>query len=155
MMDLVGRASHKIDGETLAKLIMPLKRALYTNNPVIVRRVLLALQRLARSNDGAIGLLLVPYFNQLLPRVNILRGRHQSRSYRHHTSCRIIDEHERSVDADLVRLIDNTLLVFEQCGGPDAFINIKFSIPTYEQQADVKQLSSAQLDTVVQPFGDV
>jgi hypothetical protein len=150
--DLVARASHKIDGETLAKLVVPLKRALYTNNPMIITRVLLVLQRLARSNDGAIGIALVPYFGQLLPRINIIRERNQSRARRHRASCRIVDDYEKSVETDLVRLIDDTLIVLEQFGGQDAFINIKFSVPTYEQQADVKQLSSPQLDTVVQPF---
>jgi hypothetical protein len=152
ILDLVERASHKINGETLSKMIVPLKRALYTNNPIVISRVLLVLQKLAHGNDGAIGIILVPYFNQLLPRINIIRERYQGKSSRNQRQCYIIDDYEKNIETNLVRLIDETLVVLEQCGGQDAFINIKFSIPTYEQQADVKQLSAAQMDTIVQPF---
>lgn len=31
-------------------------------------------------------------------------------------------------------LIDETLEAFERCGGDDAFINIKYMIPTYESR---------------------
>jgi len=31
-------------------------------------------------------------------------------------------------------LIDETLEGFERCGGDDAFINIKYMIPTYESR---------------------
>ena len=136
-MDLIGRASHKISIETLSKVIAPLKRALYTNDPIVIRRVLLVLQKLARGNDGAIGVALVPYFNQLLPIVNILKERNRRKK-----QCSAVDDYGRDSRNDLNRLIDETLVVLEQFGGPDAFINIKYSIPTYEQQADVKQFSS-------------
>ncbi|UJR24928.1 hypothetical protein I4U23_006292 [Adineta vaga] len=152
ILDLITRASHKIDDETLAKLIRPLKHALYTHNPIIIRRVLHVLQQLARGNDGALGIILVSNFNQLLPIINIIKERNQSKYRRKQTECHLIDDFERNTEIDLVRLIDETLLVLEEFGGQDAFINIKYSIPTYEQQIDVKQLSSAQMNTIVQPF---
>ena len=152
ILDLVERASHKIDGETIAKMIVPLKRALYTNDPIVISRVLLVLQKLARGNDGAIGIALVPFLNQLLPIINIIRERNQGRFYRNQRQCNIIDDHEKNVETDLLRLINETLVILEQFGGQDAFINIKFSVPTYEQQADVKQLSTTQRDTIAQPF---
>ncbi|CAF3863639.1 unnamed protein product [Adineta steineri] len=152
ILDLITRASHKIDGETLSKLIVPLKRALYTNDPIVISRVLFVLQNLARGNDGAVGIALVPYFNQILPIINIIRERNEGKSYRNQKSCKIIDDFEKNIETNLVRLINDTLIVLEQFGGQDAFINIKYSIPTYEQQADVKQLTSTQIDTIVQPF---
>ena len=148
-MDLIERASHKIDIETIPKLIQPIKRALYTHNPTVISRVLIVLQRLARGNDGAIGIVLVPHFNQLLPIINIIRERHQGKTSR---QCQTIDDFDRDHSSELVRLIDQTLFIFEQFGGQDAFINIKYSIPTYEQQADVKALTSTQMDMMMQPL---
>ena len=87
--------------------------------------------------------------------INIIRERNQAKFYRNQRQCDIIDGYEKNIPNDLVRLIDKTLMVLEQFGGPDAFINIKFSIPTYEQQADVKQLTNAQMDTIVQPFKEI
>ncbi|CAF0866647.1 unnamed protein product [Rotaria sordida] len=155
ILDLLEHASHKIDIETLSKLILPLKRALYTNNPIVISRVLLVLQKLARGNDGAIGIALVPYFNQLLPIINIIKERNEGKFYQNQKQCYIIDDYEKNISNEIVRLIDKTLIVLEQFGGQDAFINIKFSIPTYEQQADIKQLSNAQIDTMVQPFMEI
>lgn len=145
--DLIHRASHKIGIETLSKLIAPIKRSLYTNDLIIIRRVLLVLQKLSRGNDGAIGIALVPYFNQLLPMINILKER-----YRTVKSC---DHYEKDEHNDFIRFIDETLLILEQNGGPDAFINIKYSIPTYEQQVDMKDLSSNQINTLVEPLLDL
>jgi DNA-directed RNA polymerase III subunit RPC1 len=108
--------------------------------------VLLVLQKLARGNDGAIGIALVPYFNQLLPIINILKERNLHRNQR---QCHVIDDYEND---NLTRLIDQTFVVLEQFGGPDAFINIKYSVPTYEQQVDIKQLSTAQTNTMVRPL---
>jgi hypothetical protein len=113
---------------------------------------LIVIQKLARGNDGAIGVALVPYFNQLLPIINVIKERHQGTFYRNQRQCSIIDDYEKNISTDLDRLINETLVVLEQFGGQDAFINIKFSIPTYEQQADVKQLTTAQTETMIQPF---
>ncbi|CAF0760128.1 unnamed protein product [Rotaria sp. Silwood1] len=152
VLDLLEHASHKIDIETLSKMIVPLKRALYTYDPIVISRVLLVLQKLARGNDGAIGIALVPYFNQLLPIINIMKERNEEKFYQNQRQCYMIDDYERNISNEIVRLIDKTLMVLEQFGGQDAFINIKFSVPTYEQQADVKQLSTAQIDRMVQPL---
>ena len=42
-----------------------------------------------------------------------------------------IDYHQQK-DEDLGTLIDETLELFEMYGGEDAFINIKYLIPTYQ-----------------------
>ncbi len=116
---------------------------------------MLVLQKLARGNDGGIGIALVPYFNQLLPIINILKERNQIKLKLDKRECHIIDNYEKDISTDLVRLIDETLVILEQFGGQDAFINIKYSIPTYEQQADIKQLTTTQTETMIQPFLDL
>lgn len=71
-----------------------------------------------------VGLALVPYYSQILPILNIIR-------------CKIPDENLRdkisyaSVN-DLALNIDRTVELMERMGGPDAYINIKFAMPTYE-----------------------
>lgn len=68
------------------------------------------------------GLALVPYYSQILPILNIIR-------------CTIPDENLRdkmSYTSDLAKTIDVTVELMERLGGPDAFINIKFAMPTYE-----------------------
>ncbi|CAF2987220.1 unnamed protein product [Rotaria socialis] len=152
ILDLIEHASHKIDIESLSKIILPLKRALYTNDQIVISRVLIVLQKLARGNDGAIGVALVPYFNQILPMINIIKERNQGKLHKKKPQCKIVDDYEKDIPNELVRLIDKTLLILEQYGGQDAFINIKFSIPTYEQQADVKTLSTPQINAMLQPF---
>ena len=99
-------------------MIQPLKRALYTHNSIVIRRVLIVFQKLVRGNDGAIGIALVPYYNQLLPIINIIKERNQNQFYQNRKSCNIIDDYERNISDDLVRLIDETLVTLEQFGGP-------------------------------------
>ena len=147
---MLEHASHKIDNEILSKIIPPIKRALYTYDPIVISRVLLVLKNLARGNDGAIGIALVPYFNQFLPVINIIKERYQKKL--NQKQCNSIDDYGKNIHTELIRCIDETLITLEQFGGQDAFINIKFSIPTYEQQIDVKKLTTAQMDTIVQPF---
>lgn len=154
-LNLIEQAAHKIDNETLSKLIIPLKRALYTHDEFVIRRVLSLIQKLARANESAIGILLVPYFKQLLPIFNILKERYERKLNQHEQDCYVIDDYQTDESSDLLRLINQTLVVLEQSGGQDAFINIKYLIPTYEQQADIKQLSTAQLNMAVKPILDL
>lgn len=71
------------------------------------------------------GYALVPYFPQLLPILNILRS-----------SARIDVNRSGEIDysrkVSLVDKIDETIELMERRGGPDAFANIKYSVPTYE-----------------------
>ena len=43
-------------------------------------------------------------------------------------------EYSQRLRENLGDLIDETLEAFERCGGDDAFINIKYMIPTYESR---------------------
>lgn len=70
-----------------------------------------------------VGVALVPYFQHILPMLNILLNRKP----RNHIGMASIDQHKKLVDT-----IDRTVEALEQYGGPDAFVNIKYAIPTYQ-----------------------
>ena len=74
--------------------------------------------------QGLIGQALVPYYRQILPVFNIFKNFNTNIGDR-------IDFHQQK-DEDLGTLIDETLELFEMYGGEDAFINIKYLIPTYQ-----------------------
>jgi hypothetical protein len=110
-------------------------------------RTLKALQQLARSGDF-IGQALVPYYRQVLPIFNIFKSKNCIISYpsffppqrplfslfSHYFAVNVgdsIDYHQRFHE-NVGDLIQETLEVLEKRGGPDAFINIKYMIPTYE-----------------------
>ena len=122
------------------QLIIPIKVALNTRIPLVMVRVLRVLKKLVLADivggDGAnpmylppeaqglIGQALVPYYRQILPVFNIFKNFNTNIGDR-------IDYHQQK-DEDLGTLIDETLELFEMYGGEDAFINIKYLIPTYQ-----------------------
>lgn len=71
-----------------------------------------------------IGEALVPYYRQILPIFNIFKQRNVNQGDK-------IDYSQRK-RVNLGDLIQETLELFETTGGEDAFINIKYMIPTYE-----------------------
>eukprot|EP00056_Hartaetosiga_gracilis_P001439 m.44923 g.44923 ORF g.44923 m.44923 type:complete len:247 (+) comp10642_c0_seq2:159-899(+) len=107
----------------IPQLIIPIKSALNTRNPVVVARTLKILQQLVHSGP-MIGEAMVPYYRQILPILNIFKNRNSNLgdtiAYNQKNRMNIGD------------LIQETLEAFEVTGGPDAFINIKYMIPTYE-----------------------
>ncbi|KAK9805895.1 hypothetical protein WJX73_002352 [Symbiochloris irregularis] len=107
----------------IPQLIVPLKTALNTRDPSVVGITLQLLQRLVESCDLA-GEALVPYYRQLLPICNLYINDNKNLGDRidygqYHTVC-------------LGEQVLKTLAVLEARGGPDAFINIKYMVPTYE-----------------------
>jgi hypothetical protein len=107
----------------IPQLIIPIKTALNTRDPDVIAAVLKVLQELVVSGD-MIGEALVPYYRQILPVLNIFK------------QCNVnigdkIDYGQRK-RGTLGDLVSETLEVFEKHGGEDAFINIKYMIPTYE-----------------------
>lgn len=108
---------------TVPQLIMPLKTALNTRHPDVLRKVFHVIQKLVVSGDY-IGEALVPYYRQLLPVFNLFKNRTKSLGDR-------MDYGQRN-SQDLSSLINDTLYLLERYGGPDAYINIKYMIPTYE-----------------------
>jgi len=108
---------------TIPQLIIPIKTALNSRDPDIVCAVLKVLQQLVVSGD-LIGEALVPYYRQILPVFNLFKGRHKNLGDD-------IDYGQRKRE-NIGDLIEETLQLLEIHGGEDAFINIKYMIPTYE-----------------------
>ncbi|XP_014472107.1 PREDICTED: parkin coregulated gene protein homolog [Dinoponera quadriceps] len=107
----------------IPQLIIPIKNALNTRMPEIICTTMKALQRLVRSAD-CIGEALVPYFRQILPIPNLLKDRNVN------LGEGIDYSQQRGENA--ADLIQETLEILERYGGEDAFINIKYMVPTYE-----------------------
>ena len=81
------------------------------------------IQKLVMSGE-MIGEALVPYYRQILPIFNIFKQKNNNIGDK-------IDYNQRK-KLNLGDLIQDTLELLEQTGGEDAFINIKYMIPTYE-----------------------
>mmetsp|Transcript_9079 Transcript_9079/g.17764 ORF Transcript_9079/g.17764 Transcript_9079/m.17764 type:complete len:245 (-) Transcript_9079:563-1297(-) len=113
----------------IPQLIIPIKTALNTRNPEIVCEMLKVLMELVRSGD-LIGEALVPYYRQILPVFNLL-------SHKNKNLGDAID-YSQQKNANIGDLIDECLEEFELRGGEDAFINIKYMIPTYESKVAIR-----------------
>lgn len=107
----------------IPQLIIPIKDALNTRNPKVVCTSLKALQHLVVSAE-IVGEALVPYFRQILPILNIFKHKNLN------TGDGI--DYSQQKRENIGDLIQETLEKFERHGGPDAFINIKYMVPTYE-----------------------
>lgn len=120
--DLLEKGGSKIL-PTIPQLIIPIKTALNTRDPDIIVCMLKVLQQLVVSGE-LIGEALVPYYRQILPVFNLFKAKN------HNSGDQI--EYGQRKRAVLGDLIEETLQLFEIHGGEDAFINIKYMIPTYE-----------------------
>jgi len=120
--DMLTKGSAKVL-PVIPQLIIPIKNALNTRNPVIVCATLKILQKLVRCH-ALVGEAMVPYYRQILPVLNILKPLNWNSGDK-------IDYGQQK-RTNIGDLIDETLAEFEKTGGSDAFINIKYMIPTYE-----------------------
>ncbi|CAK0795413.1 unnamed protein product [Prorocentrum cordatum] len=125
--DLLEKGGSKIL-PVVPQLIIPIKTALASRDEEIdtICTVLKVLQTLVQSGD-MIGEALVPYYRQeggILPVLNIYKNKNKnlgdSMDYSQRKRMNIGD------------LISETLEMLEATGGEDAFINIKYMVPTYE-----------------------
>ena len=107
----------------IPQLIIPIKVALNTRDPEIVAITLKLIQKLVLSAP-MVGEAMVPYYRQILPVFNLFKNKNLNIGDK-------IDYSQRKKLA-LGDLIQETLDILEQTGGEDAFINIKYMIPTYE-----------------------
>lgn len=125
-LDLLEHGGHKIL-PTVPQLVIPLKVALNTKHPTIIANVLKVIQKLLVSGEF-IGEALVPYYRQLLPILNLFFGRKKK-------SLGDRMDFGQQKNRDLSTLVNTTLNMLERYGGEDAFINIKYMVPTYESCA--------------------
>jgi len=122
--DLLVKGGKKILS-VIPQLILPIKKALATKDTEIVCEMLKILQKLVVSGD-MIGEALVPYYRQILPVFNQL--------YTKNVNIGDRIDYSQQKRMNVGDLIDETLEKFELHGGEDAFINIKYMIPTYESK---------------------
>jgi len=120
--ELLERGGSKIL-PVLPQLIIPIKKALSTKRHDILCVTFKKLQKLVLANE-MIGEALVPYYRQILPIFNLFK-------YKRLNIGDKIDYAQRK-NENLAELIQETLEIFEKHGGEDAYINIKYMIPTYE-----------------------
>jgi len=120
--DMLDRGANKIL-PVVPQLILPIKKALNTRDMQVMPTTLKVLQNLCLSGQ-MIGEALVPYYRQILPIFNVYKSWNLN-------SGDMIDYAQRKKMC-LGELVEETLEIFEKCGGEDAFINIKYMIPTYE-----------------------
>jgi len=120
--ELLERGGSKIL-PVLPQLIIPIKKALATKKQDVLCTTFKKLQKLVLANE-MIGEALVPYYRQILPVFNLFK----------HKRLNIGDkiDYSQRKEENIADLIQNTLEVFERHGGEDAYINIKYMIPTYE-----------------------
>merc|ERR1712142_1310039 len=107
----------------IPQLIIPIKNALNTRDRSIICVTLKVLQHLVTSAE-MVGEALVPYYRQILPILNLFKNDNSN------TGDGI--DYSQQKRENVGALIQETLEAFERNGGPDAFINIKYMVPTYE-----------------------
>lgn len=107
----------------IPQLIIPIKTALSTRDPEIISTMLKVIQQLVLSNE-MVGEALVPYYRQILPVLNLFKNMNSNLG-----DCIEYSQRKRLNIGDL---IEETLQLLETHGGEDAYINLKYMIPSYE-----------------------
>lgn len=108
--------------ECLHRVIPAVRAALDTHESKYIRDALMILQELTQT--PGVGPLLVPYYRQLLPVLNMFKNK------RRNLGDDIDFQQHRAKDVG--EMILETLEILERTGGPDAYVNIKYMVPTYE-----------------------
>ncbi|KAI8588489.1 hypothetical protein HDU89_000663 [Geranomyces variabilis] len=120
--DLLDKGGNKIL-PVVPQLIIPIKKALNTRNIHVITTTLKVLQHLVESAE-MVGEALVPYYRQILPIFNLFKNKNVNLGDGIYYS-----QQKRENIGDLIQ---ETLEKFELTGGEDAFINIKYMVPTFE-----------------------
>ena len=107
----------------IPQLIIPIKTALNTRENTVIVIVLKVLQQLVVSGE-MIGEALVPYYRQILPVLNIFKNKNVNVG-----DTIVYNQRKRMILGDLIQ---ETLELLEMHGGEDAFINIKYLVPTFQ-----------------------
>jgi hypothetical protein len=109
----------------LPEMIPSLKRALTTNDPHTIVNVCKVLQALTTSDKIVAGAL-VPYYRQLLATLNLFKEK--KRCTMDKTDWASGKRDGRTVG----EIIEETLDLLQATGGRDAFVNIKYMVPTFD-----------------------
>lgn len=120
--DLLEHGGNKVLS-VIPQLIVHIRDAFLTRNHEIICETLKVLQHLIVCSDLT-GKGLVPYYRQIMPMINQFKMKNVNLGDR-------ID-YSQQKRQNIGDLIDETLELFEKYGGEDAFINIKYMVPTYE-----------------------
>ena len=107
----------------IPQLVIPMKQNLATRIPSVVCAQLRVLQKLVKCAPMA-GRALVPYYRQLLQVFNLFVTKR--------VNVGDAFDYGQNKGHNLGDLIMETLWLMEKHGGEDAFVNIKFMVPTYE-----------------------
>ncbi|RLN97029.1 hypothetical protein BBJ28_00014328 [Nothophytophthora sp. Chile5] len=107
----------------LPQLVPPMKANLTTRSQTVLCLQMKVLQRLVLCCPYA-GEALVPYYRQLLSIFNLFIAKR--------VNCGDAIDYAQRRQENVGDLILETLNVLEQHGGVDAFVNIKYMVPTYE-----------------------
>ncbi|XP_071286558.1 parkin coregulated gene protein isoform X3 [Agelaius tricolor] len=120
------------------QLIIPIKNALNLRNRQVLCTTLKVIQHLVVSAE-MVGEALVPYYRQILPVLNIFK--HMNDDMSQGLLCLILMdcsvnlgdgiEYSQQKRENIGVLIHETLELLERYGGENAYINIKYMIPTY------------------------
>jgi len=127
VLDMLEAGAHKVL-PVIPQLIIPMKVALNTRDRNIIAKILHILQKLVTCDavlpggSGLCGQALVPYYRQLLPIFNSFVNDNDN----------LGDQHSQRKTKSLGELVMQTLETLETRGGEDAFINIKYLVPTYQ-----------------------
>uniref|UniRef100_H3HDV0 Parkin co-regulated protein n=1 Tax=Phytophthora ramorum TaxID=164328 RepID=H3HDV0_PHYRM len=108
--------------DCLHRVIPALRTNMETRDDGALRDGLLLLQQLTLT--AGVGPLIVPYYRQILPILNLFKSKRRNLGDE-------IDFRQHRLQ-DLGEVISETLELLERTGGEDAFINIKYMVPTYE-----------------------
>ena len=123
VLDLLKHGKDKIL-PVVPQLVIPIKTGLSTRKQSTIVKILKALKALATSSEY-VGEALVPYYRQILPVFNLilLLDNRSSRRGRGDYG------HKRRVN--LRELVYETLEALQTAGGADAYVNIKYMVPTH------------------------
>ncbi|KAJ0403532.1 hypothetical protein ATCC90586_006787 [Pythium insidiosum] len=106
--------------DCLQRVVIALRSILETRDPRYLRDALQVLQLLTQT--PGVGPALVPFYRQLLPVINAFKSKRRNLG----DDMDFLQHKVR----DLGELILETLELLEATGGPDAFVNIKYMVPT-------------------------
>jgi hypothetical protein len=109
--------------QCIPQVVIPLKKALDTRDLSVLPTALRTLQKLVKSSDLA-GEALIPFYRQLLPVLN------EFLLFNKNLGDMI--EYGQRKKINIGDLILQTLETLELNGGPEAFINIQYIVPTYQ-----------------------